>query len=450
MSDENKKVETPAPAEAPKNNDMPPQAPGLEKKINIIAIVAVIAILGIVFYVISKNSCADSSCGPTSPAVVSMSSSDADGPVVPAPPQVTVPGKANVPAKPKAPPADLWAFLPDTVAEVDGKAIPKKEIVDMFNSQFPDGRPPAQVNAEMLKNVAPDLVRSFVERRLLLDMAEKAGFKPSQEMAVKRLNEKVKKLEAQQLEMMKSGLAAQNMTLEAYVAKMAEGRQMQDEMAIDSYLYDFMEKNIKVTDAELKAAYEKYKQQLFVKPGDAPGSLRASHILFKVDDVKNEKAKKEALTKAQKTLVELRAKPEDFGRLASSLSDCPSKSNQGSLGNFNKGDMVKEFEEAAYALKVGDISEPVETQFGYHIIRRDAPFTGSETSFEDAKKQLEEITKAEKMGEVVKGRIEKAFTEHNVKILVSAPEVPKAPEVPAVTAPAAKVETPAAPAPAAK
>lgn len=437
MSDEEKKVETPAPVETEKNSDMPPGEPGLEKKINIIAIIAVIAILGIVFYVISKNSCGDKSCDPVSPAVVSMNSSDADGPVVPAPPQVTVAGKDSALAKPKAPPADLWAFLPDPVAEMDGKKIAKKEVVDMFNSQFPDGRPPAQINGEMLKNIAPDLVRSFIERRLLFDMAEKAGFKPSQEMAVKRLNEKVKNLDPQQLEMMKSGLAAQNMTIEAYVSKMAEGVQMQEEMAIDAYLEDHMGKNVKVTEAELQAAYDKYKQQLFVKPGDAPGTIRASHILFKVDDPKNEKAKKEALSKAQKTLVELRAKPEDFGKLAASLSDCPSKGNQGSLGNFNKGQMVKEFEEAAYALKVGDISEPVETQFGYHIIRRDAPFAGSETSFEDAKEQLNKMVKSEKMGEVIKSKMEKAFADHNVKILVTAPEPPKAPEAPV----APKVET---------
>lgn len=59
-----------------------------------------------------------------------------------------------------------------------------------------------------------------------------------------------------------------------------------------------------------------------------------------------------------------------FEELAKDYSNCPSGKDGGSLGSFGKGMMVKPFEDAAFSLKVGDISGPVKTQFGYHLIKR--------------------------------------------------------------------------------
>ncbi len=62
----------------------------------------------------------------------------------------------------------------------------------------------------------------------------------------------------------------------------------------------------------------------------------------------------------------------DFSILAANNSTCPSGANGGQLGQFGPGQMVKPFEDAAFALEVGGISEPVETQFGWHVIQRTA------------------------------------------------------------------------------
>ena len=85
--------------------------------------------------------------------------------------------------------------------------------------------------------------------------------------------------------------------------------------------------------------------------------IRASHILV------------EKLGQAQEVIEELAAGI-SFQKLANQYSTCPSKKKGGDLGVFGKGQMVPEFERAAYALKIGEISKPIKTQFGYHVIKR--------------------------------------------------------------------------------
>jgi len=95
------------------------------------------------------------------------------------------------------------------------------------------------------------------------------------------------------------------------------------------------------------------------KTGDpiSGGKVKASHILV------------EKLSKAQEIYEDLQA-GEKFEQLASNYSTCPSKKRGGNLGEFAKGDMVPEFWSASTKLRIGEISQPIKTKFGYHIIKR--------------------------------------------------------------------------------
>lgn len=84
--------------------------------------------------------------------------------------------------------------------------------------------------------------------------------------------------------------------------------------------------------------------------------VRASHILVS------------SLQAASKIAYEL-GHGKDFSELAKKHSLCPSREQGGDLGFFEKGQMVKEFEDTAFSMNVGDISKPVKTEFGYHIIK---------------------------------------------------------------------------------
>jgi peptidyl-prolyl cis-trans isomerase SurA len=102
--------------------------------------------------------------------------------------------------------------------------------------------------------------------------------------------------------------------------------------------------------------------------------LAASHVLVMHNESKRKppeisRTKEEALVRAKEALAKIRGGA-DFGTVAKEYSDCPSKENNGDLGTFPAGRMIPEFSKALVGMKNGEISEPVETDFGYHVIKR--------------------------------------------------------------------------------
>lgn len=146
-----------------------------------------------------------------------------------------------------------------------------------------------------------------------------------------------------------------------------------------------------VTDKEAKKYYnanpDEFKEEERVK---------ASHILIKVD-ADDYQSKKDAAKKQIEGILERVRNGEDFAELAKKYSDCPSSAQGGDLGFFSKGQMVKPFEEAAFAMEPGDISDVVETEYGYHIIKvtdKQGPKT-----FDEAKDDIKRTLGKQKIAE---------------------------------------------------
>ena len=101
--------------------------------------------------------------------------------------------------------------------------------------------------------------------------------------------------------------------------------------------------------------------------------VSASHILLAYEGAMRSSATR-SQEEALAQITELKAKidgGEAFADVAAASSDCPSGAKGGSLGDFGRGQMIKEFEDAAFSMEVGDMSDVVETAFGYHLIQRD-------------------------------------------------------------------------------
>ena len=151
-----------------------------------------------------------------------------------------------------------------------------------------------------------------------------------------------------------------------------------------SMITEDINKNIKVEEADLQKYYADHKADY--------EQIRARHILIRaqgspapVKPGQKDLSDAEALAKAQEIRKRLEGGA-DFAAIANQESDDTSANNGGDLGFFHRGQMVPSFEEAAFALKPGEMSQPVKTQFGYHIIKVEATEV---KPFDDLKSDIE-------------------------------------------------------------
>jgi len=135
---------------------------------------------------------------------------------------------------------------------------------------------------------------------------------------------------------------------------------------------------------EIQALYDEHPEKMLRR-----GRVRASHILIKLTEGNEEKA----LLKIRD--LQGRVDGQNFAELARQHSDCPSSTAGGDLGWFRRGDMVKQFEEAVFALDIGTISDVVATQFGFHLIKLIDREEDTPMSLEEATPQIIKLIKNE-------------------------------------------------------
>ena len=242
------------------------------------------------------------------------------------------------------------------LATVNGEEITEGDVdkvIRTFVQQMGD-----RVEADKLEAALPMIRERIVEellmRRVMLAEVARTGIS----------------LSDSEFDEIKGEIAAElppGMTLAEYLEKtgMTE-TEMREQMTVRKMVMAAADQVAKPTDEEIKAYYEDNKDSF--SQGE---SVTAAHILIKVDPSDSD-ADKEAKLQKIKDLRQQLLDGADFAELAKANSDCPSGSQGGDLGTFGRGQMVPEFEEAAFAQAVGSVSDVVETQFGYHLIKPSA------------------------------------------------------------------------------
>jgi peptidyl-prolyl cis-trans isomerase C len=166
------------------------------------------------------------------------------------------------------------------------------------------------------------------------------------------------------------------------------------------------------TEVDAKAYYdenlEKYKQK---------EQIKAAHILFKVEKDTTDKDKKAKLAAAKKVFADAKKPGADFGELAKLHSEGPTKERAGDLGTFSRGRMVKPFEDAAFAAKPGDVVGPVETQFGYHVIKVFEKTPEAQRSFDEVKDSIMTSLKARQKSKATRELLDQLKTTAKVTVL---------------------------------
>ena len=159
---------------------------------------------------------------------------------------------------------------------------------------------------------------------------------------------------------------------------LAELEKLKTELLANFYVEKVL-REAKVTPEEVKKYFDEHPEEF-----QGEETVSASHIL-----VESEEKAREVREKIDKGEM-------SFEEAAKVFSSCPSSQRGGDLGSFGKGQMVPEFETAAFALEIGKVSEPVQTQFGFHLIRVNEKKDAQPIAFEDIKDEIADKLLAEK------------------------------------------------------
>lgn len=262
-----------------------------------------------------------------------------------------------------------WVYSKEqVVASVDGSDITKDDVYNLLADQ----------------NGAA-AVDTLITEKIIDKEAEKEDIK----ITAKQVNQELDDLKEQY-----GGEDTFNQTLEASGVSLSS---LKEDIKKNKEIEELLRPSIKITEKEMKEYFNENKDSFA-----QAAQVKASHIL--VDDEKTAKEIKEKLDKG-----------EDFTTLAKKYStDTATSESGGELGYFEEGTMTDEFDKKAFSMKKGEISDPVKTDYGYHIIKVEDVKEAKQASYKDSKAQVKEAIFNEKLQTEYSTWLEKKKKEYDI------------------------------------
>ena len=300
----------------------------------------------------------------------------------------------------------------NAAAMVNGKEIPMAELrTAVRNVILQNGMDAGHVDAFM-GQFGPRILDQLIDAELLYQAAEAEGFiVPAEDVdaAFAELSARYPTPEQFQVEMETRGFTQD--TLRASI---------QRQMSIQNYIQKAIAPEAVVPEETVREAYDTNPENFITQE-----EVKASHILINSAQGDPQEKKDEALKKAQEITAMARKEGADFAALAREHSEGPSAPSGGDLGFFTRGRMVKPFEEKAFTMKVNEISDPVLTQFGYHVIKVTDRKEGSTLSFDQVKDRLEQDLTNRMVSELIGQKLSSMKDDASIEILFTpAPPMP--------------------------
>jgi len=289
------------------------------------------------------------------------------------------------------------------VARVNGNEIPAIELKRAQKILQP-GQSAARLSADEQKELDRKLVDQIVSAELLFETARK--------LEIKDLDKQVDA---------KMALARARFATDEDFAAAIHDLDMTEkdlreytrrDVIIANFVTATIVPKITVSEEECKKFYDQN-----ISEFHQDEKVRASHILCGIDAKASAEDKKKAREKAEKLRKELIGGA-DFAKLARENSSCPSSKQGGDLGFFGRGQMVQPFEQAAFALKPGEISDVVETPYGYHIIKQTERTKADTAPFDVVRSKIEEHLKNRKVNAAVEDLVTELRKTAKIDILL--------------------------------
>jgi len=237
------------------------------------------------------------------------------------------------------------------------------------------------------QDLLKDALNMIIEERLQIQEGKKFGFIVDEyaiDAAVEDIKKKNNLADGQLQEMLKR----EGRTLESYK------NHIRDQILVSKITQFEIGNRVKVSEKSIIKYYKKNQKEFWEE-----GKVRTRHILFISERGSSENQRRAKLRQAKKVLSEIR-KGSDFSKLAIKYSEDVSASSGGDVGFVKRGKMVREFEEAVFSLKPGQISDIVETEYGYHIIKVDEVLPGKTLTLKDVKNRIHKILSMQKQKQV--------------------------------------------------
>ena len=237
------------------------------------------------------------------------------------------------------------------------------------------------------QDLLKDALNMIIEERLQIQEGKKYGFIVDEyaiDAAVEDIKKKNNLADGQLQEMLKR----EGRTLESYK------NHIRDQILVSKITQFEIGNRVKVSEKSIIKYYKKNQKDFWEE-----GKVRTRHILFISERGSSENRRRAKLRQAKKVLSEIR-KGSDFSKLAIKYSEDVSASSGGDVGFVKRGKMVREFEGAVFSLKPGQISDIVETEYGYHIIKVDEVLPGKTLTLKDVKNRIHKILSMQKQKQV--------------------------------------------------
>jgi peptidyl-prolyl cis-trans isomerase C len=269
------------------------------------------------------------------------------------------------------------------VAVVNGSVISR----DIFNYELTRARRSVEgqgkpLAGSQLSEIKEKVLERLIRRELLYQQSKNMGI----EIDEGNVNEQLMRLKSRfagEVEF-RNELGKMNLSEATMKSQIEQG------MAIQKVIDKRFGEKIAVSEKEVKAFYDSHPDSF-----RRPERVRASHILIRIDPQRGEPQKARAYEKTEEIRRKIQ-EGQDFEVLAREFSECPSSSEGGDLGYFSRGQMVKPFEEAAFALNPGKLSDIIETGFGYHLIKVTDKIPETAIFYEDVEENIRKSLQRQK------------------------------------------------------
>jgi parvulin-like peptidyl-prolyl isomerase len=318
-----------------------------------------------------------------------------------------------------------------TLAIVNGEAIMYSEFEKTINpvmEQYKQSIPAGEQSEAKIKEFKQKLLDQMIDDRLLRQIAKEKKIvvtKRELEEGIKQVKSRFSGDEDFQAELKKEDLTeakfSKRIEEQLMVMKLIESEmKTKAKQPSDKDIKDYYDKIITKMSGKSLGLDEKEEADIeslakYFKRLSSE-QVRAKHILVKLDKNASMTEKSAALSRIKRIREEY-VKGESFDKLAEKNSeDTGSAAKGGDLGYFTKGDMVPEFEKAAFSLNVGEVSEPILTDFGYHIIRVEEKKAAKTLAFDDVKNDLKELLYQKSAQKYYESWIKEQRAKANIKV----------------------------------